>query len=161
MLFIPHRTFNSFTSNSFHDYPAAVPLVICNATPETMMLAAEVAAPLLQSPTVTVPEVTAEIYAVKTLDRLDTVTRGATLNLDAGNATAVVAEALAAKVATCVKVKAAEANGNFVKFPFKSDAVRTSPIVQVFVPAIIYLLNPYFTMPKYLCLKHPRKSSQV
>jgi hypothetical protein len=109
MLFITHRAINSFTSYSFHNYPAAVPLVICTAKPETITLAVEVAAPLLQSPTVTVPEATAEMYAVKTFDLAETVTRGATLNLDAGNATAVVAEALAAKVAACVKVKADEA----------------------------------------------------
>jgi hypothetical protein len=104
----------------------------------------EVTAPLLQSPTVTVPALTESMYAVNTLDLLETVTFGATLNLEVGKATAKVAEALAAKLEALVNENDAEAKGNLSKLPFKSDAVRTSPIVQVFVPAIIYLLNPYF-----------------
>jgi hypothetical protein len=100
VLLITHRAVYSFTSQHNHPYPAAVPEVICTAKPETILLAEEVVAPLFAKPTVTVPEATAETYPVKYGEEVETVTSGATLNLEAGNTTANVVVALGARVAT-------------------------------------------------------------
>jgi hypothetical protein len=99
MFFFTHRATNSFTSNNRH-YPAAVPLVICTAKPVTIAEAAEVLEPLLRKPIVAVPEVIADTYAVKYWSELETVTKGATLNLEAGNTTANVTAVFTAIVAT-------------------------------------------------------------
>ena len=59
VLLITHRAVLSLTCNNCH-YPAAVPLVICTAKPETIAEAAEVPEPLLRKPIVAVPAVIAD-----------------------------------------------------------------------------------------------------
>ena len=103
MFLITHRAVNSFTTNQVTHYPAAVPLVICTAKPETIAEAAEVVSPLFLTFIVAVPEVIAETKAVRKGELVETVTKGATLKREAGKATATaVAVVLGETVATCV-----------------------------------------------------------
>ena len=62
--------FDTFLTTVFcltpkHDYPAALPLAHCIAIPVITTVAALEALPLFDKPTVTVPEVTEETYAVR------------------------------------------------------------------------------------------------